>query len=104
MLAHATIVVGGVQFDHDGHIEGLLARTPIEGGLRFEGLVEFGLGRIGDLRRLIPGLVTSESPFLGDWKESSRRFWLRPSVSLAIRALPRRPGRPLRHATVIRSL
>jgi bifunctional non-homologous end joining protein LigD len=48
-----TVTIGGVVFDHDGHIEGLLAGTLTGEGLRFEGLVEFGLSRIGNLRELI---------------------------------------------------
>jgi bifunctional non-homologous end joining protein LigD len=97
-----SVVIGGVLFDGDGHIEGLLAGTPTDEGLHFEGLVEFALGRVGDLRGMILELVTPASPFIGEWKPNPRRFWLRPSVSVEIRALPRRPGRLLRHATVAR--
>jgi bifunctional non-homologous end joining protein LigD len=99
-----SVVIGGVLFDADGHIEGLLAGTQTDGGLHYEGLVEFGLSRIGDLRQLILDLATTESPFIGEWKPSPRRFWLRPEVSIEIRALPRRPGRLLRHATIVRTL
>jgi bifunctional non-homologous end joining protein LigD len=99
-----TAVIGGVLFDRDGHIEGLLAGTPTDDGLRYEGLVEFGLPRIGNLREMILDLATTESPFTGEWKPSPRRFWLRPEVAVEIRALPRRPGRPLRHATLQRRL
>jgi bifunctional non-homologous end joining protein LigD len=99
-----TVVIGGVQFDTEGHIEGLLAGTPADGGLRYEGLVEFGLGRVGDLRQLILDLATTESPFIGEWKSSQRRFWLRPTVAIEIRALPRRPGRLLRHATALHTI
>jgi bifunctional non-homologous end joining protein LigD len=99
-----TVTIGGVLFDTDGHIEGLLAGTPTQEGLRYEGLVEFGLGRVGDLRQLILDLATTESPFIGESKPSHRRFWLRPAISIEIRALPRRPGRLLRHATVLRVL
>jgi hypothetical protein len=91
-------------FDTEGHIEGLLCGTPTDDGLRYEGLAEFGLGRVGDLRQLILDLATTESPFMGEWRPSPRRFWLRPTVSIEIRALPRRAGRLLRHATVLLSL
>jgi bifunctional non-homologous end joining protein LigD len=97
-----TVTIGAVLFDSEGHIEGLLAGTPTDEGLRFEGLVEFGLSRIDGLRELIVELAAVESPFIGEWKPSSQRFWLRPTVSLEIRALPRRPGRLLRHATALR--
>jgi bifunctional non-homologous end joining protein LigD len=96
-----TVLIGGVLFDSEGHIEGLLAGTPTDRGLRYEGLVEFGLGRVGDLRELILSLATTEPPFIGGWKPSPRRFWLRPESAIEIRALPRRPGRLLRHATVL---
>jgi bifunctional non-homologous end joining protein LigD len=99
-----TVTVGGVLFDAEGHIEGLLAGTPTDDGLRFDGLVEFGLGRVGDLRKLILDLATTDPPFIGEWKASARRFWLRPEVQIEIRALPRRPGRMLRHGTVLRIL
>src|SRR5262249_49964099 len=98
------VVVGGVVFDADGHIEGLLAGIPTDAGLHFEGLVEFGLGRIGELRQLILDLATADSPFIGEWKASRRRFWLRPEVPVEIRALPRRSGRLLRHATAVRAM
>jgi hypothetical protein len=74
------------------------------GGLRFEGLAEFGLSRLGDFRQELVGLATAKSPFLGEWRPSGRQFWLRPTVSIEIRALPRRPGRLLGHATILRSL
>jgi bifunctional non-homologous end joining protein LigD len=99
-----TVVIGGVLFDAEGHIEGLLAGTSTNDGLRFEGLVEFGLGRIGDLRELLLKLAATDSPFIGEWKPNPRRFWLRPEAMIEIRALPRRPGRMLRHATVSRFL
>ena len=99
-----TVTVGGVLFDAEGHIEGLLAGTPTDDGLRFDGLVEFGLGRVGDLRKLILDLATTDPPFIGEWKASARRFWLRPEVQIQIRGLPRRPGRLLRHATALRVL
>ena len=69
-----TVVVGGVLFDAEGHLEELLAGTPTGDGLRFEGLIEFGLGRVGDLRELILSLATTESPFVGEWKPSPWRF------------------------------
>jgi bifunctional non-homologous end joining protein LigD len=97
-----TVVVGGVQFDSDGHLEGLLVGTSAEGGLRFEGLAEFGLTRIPNLGQLLIERTTTESPFLGEWRRSDRRFWVRPELRIEIRALPRRPGRLLRHATVLR--
>jgi len=97
-----TVVVGGVVFDREGHIESLLAGTPVEGGLRFEGIVEFGLSRIDHLRELLVELATTESPFIGEWRPNQRRFWLRPDVTVEIRSLPRRPGRLLRHATAVR--
>ena len=99
-----TVVIGGVAFDKGGHFEGLLAGTPTDGGLRYEGLVEFGLSRLGDLRQLCFELATTEQPFIGEWKPSDRRFWLRPEVGIEIRALPRRPGRFLRHATALVAL
>jgi bifunctional non-homologous end joining protein LigD len=99
-----TVTVGGVLFDREGHIEGLLAGTPTDDGLRFEGLVEFALARIAGLRELILELATAESPFVGEWNPSVRTFWLRPEVEIEIRALPRRPWRPLRHATVLHVL
>jgi bifunctional non-homologous end joining protein LigD len=99
-----TVVIGGVAFDKDGHLKGLLVGTPIDGGLQFEGLVEFGLTRLGDLRQLCLEFATMEPQFVGEWKPSTRRFWLRPEVTIEIRALPRRPGRRLRHATVQRPI
>jgi bifunctional non-homologous end joining protein LigD len=99
-----TVVLSGAQFDTDGHLEGLLVGTPVEGGLQFEGLAQFGLARIANLRELLIELTTPESPFIGEWRPSERRFWLRPDLTMAIRALPRRPDRLLRHATVVRVL
>jgi hypothetical protein len=82
-------------------LQGLLVGTPTKGGLRYEGVVEFGLSRLGGLRQLCLELATSESPFVGEWTPKPRRFWLRPKT-IEIRALPRRPGRRLRHATALR--
>jgi len=56
-----SVVIGGVQFDDEEHLEGLLVGTGTEGGLQFEGLVEFGLSRIDHLRELLVELARLES-------------------------------------------
>jgi len=74
-----TVTIGGVQFDGDGHIEGLLVGTPTPDGLRFEGRAEFGLSRVGDLRQLLLERTTSASPFIGEWRSEPLRVdpsWL----------------------------
>jgi hypothetical protein len=65
---------------------------------------EFGLARVPNLGQLLVERTTRESPFIGEWKAGERRFWLRPDVTIEIRALPRRQDRLLRHATVLRIL
>jgi hypothetical protein len=82
----------------------MITLHPTKRGFQFEGLVEFALGRIGDLRHFLLERTTNASPFVGDWRPSERRFWLRPDVTIQIRALPRRPNRYLRHATVLHVL
>lgn len=56
-----------------------------------EGLAELGLTRVPNLGKLLVDRTRLESPFVGEWKQSGRRFWVRPDVHLEIRALPRRP-------------
>jgi bifunctional non-homologous end joining protein LigD len=38
------VTIGGVQFDHDGRLEAILAGSPQHGALRYEGRVELALG------------------------------------------------------------
>jgi hypothetical protein len=54
-------------------------------------LTEFGVARISNLRQVLVERTASESPIIGQWGSSDRRFWLRPELPIEIRALPRRP-------------
>jgi bifunctional non-homologous end joining protein LigD len=99
-----SVVIGGVQFDVDGRLEAVLLGTPQNGALRYEGRVELALGKLGKIRKRIAMLGARDCPFLGEWSEHDRRIWLRPEISVEVRALPQRAGTLLRHATFLRSL
>jgi bifunctional non-homologous end joining protein LigD len=92
-----TLTIGGVQFNADGRLEAMLVGTPANGALRYEGRVELALGKLGKLRERMAILGAHECPFHGEWGENDRRVWLRPELTVEIRALPQRAGTRLRH-------
>jgi bifunctional non-homologous end joining protein LigD len=98
------LTIGGVQFDHDGRLEAVLVGTAANGALRYEGRIELALGNLGKLRERLAIIAAHDCPFHGEWRESDRRVWLRPELSVEIRALPQRAGTLLRHATFVRAL
>jgi bifunctional non-homologous end joining protein LigD len=99
-----SLVIGGVQFDHDGRLEAVLVGTPVAGALRYEGRVELALGKLGKLRERMATLGAHDCPFAGEWPASERRLWLRPELRIEVRALPQPSGSMLRHATFVRAL
>lgn len=95
-----SVVVGALEHDANGHLEALLVGTPDGQQLCYDGRVEFGLGRLGEVRSYIESLATNEQPFGGRWS-ARRRTWLRPEMRITIKALPKRDGYMLRHATFL---
>ena len=95
-----TVTLGGLEWDAEGRLAALLVGTPHGRELRYDGRVEFGLGRLNLLGEGLVKLVADRAPFAGEWKGSHRQ-WLRPEVQVEIQALPRRDGETLRHATLI---
>jgi hypothetical protein len=88
----------------DGRLEAVLVGSHENGALRYEGRVQLALGRLGTLRERMATLGAHKSRFLGDWPANDRRIWLRPEITVEVRALPQRPGSLLRHATFVRAL
>jgi hypothetical protein len=92
--------VGGFERDDEDRVVALLVGSPDGAGLRYEGHVEFGLGRVSSIWENATPIRAC--PF-GDMK-AKRRTWLEPRTIVELRALPRAVGAPLRHATAIRAI
>jgi bifunctional non-homologous end joining protein LigD len=93
-------VLGGIERDDEDRVTALLVGSVDGSGLRYEGRVEFGLGRVSStLENATP---IAECPF-GEII-SRRRTWLEPRTIIELRALPRAVGAPLRHATALRAI
>jgi hypothetical protein len=71
MLAHYSVVVGGLAHDRDGRLEALLVGTPNGSSLDYVGRVEFGLNRLGDMRERFDALTSTHAPFSGEAFKSS---------------------------------
>jgi bifunctional non-homologous end joining protein LigD len=93
-------VVGGVERDADDRVTALLVGSPDGAGLRYEGRVEFGLGRVSSIWETATPIDTC--PF-GEMT-TRRRTWFEPRSIVEFRALPRAAGAPLRHATALRAI
>jgi ATP-dependent DNA ligase len=94
-------VVGGIDRDENDRVEALLVGSLDGVRLRYEGRVEFGLSRVASIWENVE--PAASSPFI-DASSSRGRIWLEPRAIVALRALPRIPGRPLRHATALRAI
>lgn len=91
-------VIGGIERDGEGRVVSVLVGLPAGAGLSYQGRVEFGLHR---LRAIIESArEIRESPFI-ERRSSSTVEWIAPSTSITVRALPRREGERLRHATAV---
>lgn len=93
-----TVVISGIEHDAVGRIEALLVGIPEGDALRYAGRVELGFGRLGALLPELRMHTVTRSPFEGEWR-TRRRTWVAPQFALVVCALPRAPGRLLRHAT-----
>lgn len=92
-------VVGGIERDAGDRVVALLVGSPDGTTLRYEGRVEFGLSRVASAwENAVP---TASCPFGG--MGSQRRQWIEPRTFVKRRALPRRLGTRLRHATALRA-
>lgn len=93
-----SLLVGGVECDDEGRLAALLVGSPDGDRLRYEGRVEFGLGKVR--AAWLDGHGAASSPFR-DGPSARGRIWFEPKVAITVRALPRADGEPLRHAVAM---